>query len=151
MILLAQTPVVNSNPPSPGPYLKALGQRLGYPPCNLTEAAEEYARLGTVAGCPADTVYEADVAELDAACAADAPREPRLPLADWIAAQASWFRSQRTAAGDWLAAEVQELADLARALHAATPEQLTDRRSALEQSMRETSFAAFLTQEGGDL
>ena len=58
---------------------------------------------------------------------------PAKPAAEWVETQASWFRSQRTAAGDWLAAEIQELADLARALHAATPEQFSDRRNTLSR------------------
>ena len=62
---------------------------------------------------------------------ADAPREPRLPLADWIECQAGWFRSQETSAAAFVAGELQQLAELARVLRAATVEQFVDRREAL--------------------
>jgi hypothetical protein len=131
-ILHRAPPRVHSNPGhglEPGPTLLAVGRAAGYASCGLTEAAVHHGRYGTTIGCPAIEPEDSDL--LDEACEADGPCEPRLPLAEWAETQASWFRSQRTAAGDWLAAEIQELADLARALHSTTPEQFADRRQAM--------------------
>ena len=149
--LLRPTPPVHSNPPpAAGPALAALGRELRYTPCYLPEIAAVYAAAGSLADAPVDLVDLEDLAALELACEADAPREPRLPFAEWIQCQASWFGSQDTAAGRWLAAELTELADLARALCATGPEELDDRREALNRSMRETSFDAFLARESQD-
>jgi hypothetical protein len=116
---------------------------LGYPHCNVAEMAEYFAVHGTTAGC--EVVEFEDVADLDAACEADGSGPPpAVPFARWIADQAEHFRRQDTAAGRWLAAELTELADLARALCATGPEELDDRREALDRSMRETSFEALM-------
>jgi hypothetical protein len=134
--LLHAPPPVHSNPPpaeiSPGPCLRAFGQDLHYPACNLIEAGRHYEAHGTVGGCP--VVEPEDVELLDTACEHDCPAEPRLPLADWIACQASYFRSLESDPAAWLAAEIQELADLAQSLHAATPDQFDGRRAALDGS-----------------
>jgi hypothetical protein len=130
-LLRERTPVHSNPPPSPGPYLRALGLKLGYPQCNLTEAAGDYARLGTVASLVPEAIDLEDVDALETACEADGPREPHVPFPEWIETQASWFRSLGSDAAEWLAAELQQLADLARTLRADTPEQLTDRRDTL--------------------
>ena len=140
MTILHRTPPrVQPEPVRPGPALQAVG---------LVEAAEHYARAGTLAGC--ESVDPEDLDLLQSACDHDhdrgcdhgCPGEPRLPLADWIETQAAWFRSQETDAAAWLAGEMQELADLARALHAATIEQFDDRREALEHA-RDHESACF--------
>jgi len=86
---------------------------------------------------PPDRVHSNPWPDLDPGLAVavpepDAPGEPRLPLADWLLAQAGWYRCQGTSLALWLAVEIQRRADLARALHAATPEQYDDRVEALE-------------------
>ena len=54
----------------PGPELRALGMKLGYPFCNLADAATHHARHGTVEGC--EVVDPADVQALDVAADDDA-------------------------------------------------------------------------------
>lgn len=74
-----------------------------------------------------------------------APCEPRLPFAEWVAAQAAWFRSQGTPAADWLAKEVDQLAKLAASVNALNPAQLEGRRAALDagrdEDLRAEGFA----------
>ena len=136
---------VHSNPPEVGPYMRALGYQLGYHSQGLLEAVEYRAANATLDGCP--SVEPEDRERLDDAYDVDFPGPPRLPLADWIEVQAAWFRSQDTDAANWLASEVQELADLCRALHAATVDQFDGRRAALAKSERNAEFAAFLDAE----
>jgi hypothetical protein len=162
--LLHPPPDVHSNPVQPGPALRAVGTALNYHSVGLTEAAEYRAEHGTTAGC--ESIDLEDVDALDAACEADAsfdpddlpgvrdarawwaehadgwdaatvPGEPLLPFPDWIECQAGWFRSLSSNAGDWLAAELQQLADLARSLWADTPERLVDRRDAMDRERRD--------------
>jgi hypothetical protein len=109
--------------------VRALGLALGYPACNLADAAAHHAAHSTVAGCP--VVDPEDVELFDESFDLDGPREPLVSFPDWIQGCASYYRSLGSDAADWLAAEIQELADLARLLNAVSPEQLLDRRAAL--------------------
>lgn len=58
---------------------------------------------------------------------------PVPPLARWIDRQAAYYRGLGSDSAAWLAAEIQQLADLARLLHAATVDQLVDRRDVMDR------------------
>ena len=140
--LLRPPAPVHSNPPEVGPYVRELGYRLGYNTTALLEAGRHFETAGTLADCP--VVEPEDVELLDESFDLDGPREPLLSFPDWIETCASYYRSLGSDAADWLAAEIQELADLARALHAATPDQFDGRRAALSRSERNAEFDAFM-------
>lgn len=89
-----------------------------------------------------DPDWEGDVLD-DVLCDLPAPCEPRLPFAEWVSCQASWFRSQGTPAGDWAAAEFDQLAAQARELGAENPGQFDSRRR-----QKEASDAQDLRAEG---
>jgi hypothetical protein len=65
---------------------------------------------------------EDDLPNLDAA----------LPFAEWVDAQADFYGNLGTPAGRWLAGQIRELADLARLLNAATPDQFDGRLRAMD-------------------
>src|SRR4051794_22416237 len=50
-----------------------------------------------------------------------APSEPRVPFAQWLADQASYYRSLGTEAGAFVAELIQGTAEMARSLKAASP------------------------------
>lgn len=96
----------------------------------------------------ADSDWWDELAEYAGEHDGDAP-EPglaALAFAEWIGVQAAWFRSEGTAAGAWLAAEIDELAVLARTLGALDPDQFDGRRDALEYGRSEDLVEAGYTR-----
>jgi hypothetical protein len=61
----------------------------------------------------------------------DPPREPLLPFAFWLEVQAQRIRLKGGTAAIWLAGKIDDLADDARSLRAATPEQFDARNDAM--------------------
>lgn len=62
----------------------------------------------------------------------DPPDEPRLPFAEWVRVKASLVRLDGSNAARWLAAEIDQLADLAEMVGAETPDQFDGRHEAME-------------------
>ncbi len=79
---------------------------------------------------------------------APAPAEPRLPFADLIGVEASYYRSKGTSFGDWMAATLDALASEARFLGATNPADFDDRSATMELWDREAEAA--LAEEGGE-
>jgi hypothetical protein len=91
----------------------------------------------------ADLEWEAMISR--ASATAEPPGMPLLPFADWIVTKASLIRLDGTDAARWLAAKLDELAAMARRLHAETPDQY-DARLEIEDDARD----ARLRDEGYD-
>jgi hypothetical protein len=68
---------------------------------------------------------------------ADPPAEPTLPMAEWIAVQAAYFRSLGSNLGDWLARRIDALAEQARSLQAETPDQYDAREELMDRWIAE--------------
>jgi hypothetical protein len=85
------------------------------------------------------------MADADAEDEAPAPGgfdEPALPFGEWIAAQASWFRSFGTDAADWMARQIDDLANEARFHGASSPADFDDRRAMQDRWIRDRAADA---------
>ena len=58
-------------------------------------------------------------------------------LDEWLSEQIGYYRALGTNGGQFLAAELAQLVDIARFLHAATPEDFTARREIQDATVRE--------------
>jgi hypothetical protein len=84
---------------------------------------------------------EWDMLESRASSTADPPTLPLLPFAEWIEVRASLIRLDHTDAARWLAAKLDDLAAMARRLHAETPDQY-DARLEIEDDARDARLRA---------
>jgi hypothetical protein len=81
---------------------------------------------------PADAAEAADLLNQGDAGDAEPPSDARMPFADWLACQASWYRSFGTEAADYLAGLIDGHAGWARTLGAQSPADLAERLALID-------------------